>query len=150
MEQKIVYPRAEIRDEKELIEILDPLVKEWFFSKFEKFSKSQLLGVMNVHERKNILISASTGSGKTLTSFLSILNYLVILARKNELEEKVYCVYSSPLKALNNDIYVNLISPLKEIYELAETKKIRLQKIRVRLRTGDTTSSEKAKMLKNP
>jgi len=150
MEQKIVYPRAEIRDEKELIEILDPLVKEWFFSKFEKFSKSQLLGVMNVHERKNILISASTGSGKTLTSFLSILNYLVILARKNELEEKVYCVYSSPLKALNNDIYVNLISPLKEIYELAETKKIRLQKIRVGLRTGDTTSSEKAKMLKNP
>src|SRR3989344_3350475 len=147
---KTIYPRAEPCNEDELIKILDPLVKEWFFSKFKKFSESQLYGVVNINKRKNILISASTGSGKTLTSFLSILNYLVILARKNELEEKVYCVYSSPLKALNNDIYVNLISPLKEIYELAETKKIRLQKIRVGLRTGDTTSSEKAKMLKNP
>ncbi len=145
-----IYPRAEIRKSSEIIKILDPLVKEWFFDKFEDFSDSQLYGVMNVHERKNILISASTGSGKTLTSFLSILNYLVRLARKNELEDKIYCVYSSPLKALNNDIYVNLVRPLGEIYELAEKRGIELQKIRVGLRTGDTTPAEKAKMLKNP
>ncbi|MFH1358904.1 MAG: ATP-dependent helicase [archaeon] len=144
------YPRAEIRKQEELIGILDDLVKEWFFSKFKEFSDSQLYGVMNIHERKNILISASTGSGKTLTSFLSILNYLVSLARKDELEEKIYCVYSSPLKALNNDIYVNLVRPLEEIYELAKNKDIRLQKIRVGLRTGDTSANEKAKMLKNP
>jgi len=144
------YPRAEIRKQSELIGILDPLVKEWFFSKFEKFSDSQLYGVMNVNERKNILISASTGSGKTLTSFLSILNYLVGLAKKDELEEKVYCVYSSPLKALNNDIFVNLVRPLNEIKELADKNKIKLQEIRVGLRTGDTTASEKAKMLRKP
>jgi len=150
MVEKLKYLRAELRDKKELAGILDDLISEWFFSKFEGFSDSQLYGVMNVHERKNILISAPTGSGKTLTSFLSILNYLVTLARKNELEDKIYCVYSSPLKALNNDIYVNLVRPLEEIYELAEKKGIEMQKIRVGLRTGDTTSSEKAKMLKNP
>ena len=144
------YPRAEIRKHVELVGILDLLVKEWFLDKFGKFSDSQLFGVMNVHERKNVLISASTGSGKTLTSFLSILNYLVGLARKNELEEKIYCVYSSPLKALNNDIYVNLIKPLEEIFDLADKKKIKLQKIRVGLRTGDTSASEKVKMLKYP
>lgn len=144
------YLRAEKRNSSELIGILDPLIKEWFFNRFEKFSESQLYGVMNIYERKNILISASTGSGKTITAFLSILNYLVQLARKNELEDKIYCVYSSPLKALNNDIFVNLIDPLKEINELAEKKKIKLQKIRVGLRTGDTSSIEKAKMLKNP
>ncbi|MEK6859375.1 MAG: DEAD/DEAH box helicase, partial [Nanoarchaeota archaeon] len=144
------YARAELRKQEEINGILDPLVKEWFFSKFEKFSESQLYGVMNIHERKNILISAPTGSGKTLTSFLAILNYLVGLARKNELENKVYCIYSSPLKALNNDILVNLLRPLEEIYEIAEKKDIKLQKIRVSLRTGDTTTSEKAKMLKNP
>jgi len=150
MENKSKFKNAEARKPEELIGILDDLVKEWFFNKFKDFSDSQLYGVMNVHERKNILISAPTGSGKTLTSFLAILNYLVGLARKNELENKVYCVYSSPLKALNNDIFVNLIKPLEEINELAEKKGIKLQKIRVGLRTGDTTSNEKTKMLKNP
>ncbi len=150
MESKSKFQNAEARKSEELIEILDDLIKEWFFNKFKDFSDSQLYGVMNVHERKNILISAPTGSGKTLTSFLAILNYLVGLARKNELENKVYCVYSSPLKALNNDIFVNLIKPLEEINELAEKKGIKLQKIRVGLRTGDTTSNEKTKMLKNP
>ena len=67
METKIKnYAFAELRKKEEIIEILDPLVKEWFFSKFEEFSDSQLYGVMNVHERKNISISAPTGSGKTL------------------------------------------------------------------------------------
>ena len=148
--RRVKYPRAMKRNEKEVVGILDDLVREWFLGKFGKFSDSQLYGVMNVHERKNILISASTGSGKTMTSFLSILNYLVGLARKNELEEKIYCVYSSPLKALNNDIYVNLTKPLEEIYELADKQSIKLQKIRVGLRTGDTSAVEKAKMLRKP
>ena len=144
------YSRAELRKSAEIVRILDPLVKEWFFSKFKDFSESQLYGVMNVYERKNILISAPTGNGKTLTSFLAILNYLVSLAKKNELEDKIYCAYSSPLKALNNDIFVNLMRPLEEIEALAKEKGIELQKIRVGLRTGDTTSYEKTKMLKNP
>lgn len=146
----IIYPRAEIKESKELISILDPLIKEWFFNKFDYFSDSQLYGVLNVHERRNILISAGTGSGKTLTSFLSILNYLVGLAKKNELENKIYCIYSSPLKALNNDIFVNLINPLNEINEIADKRSIKMQKIRVGLRTGDTSAAEKTKMLKNP
>jgi len=149
-EQPPIYPRAQLRESSDIIKILDPLVKEWFFSKFKEFSDSQLYGVMNIYERKNILISAATGSTKTLTAFLSILNYLITLARKNELENKVYCIYSSPLKALNNDIFVNLTKPLKEIEELARIKGIELQKIRIGLRTGDTTTNEKTKMLKNP
>lgn len=148
--KNLKYPRADLRKSSEIISILNPLVKEWFFSRFKDFSESQLYGVMSVHERKNILISAPTGNGKTLTSFLAILNYLVDIAMKKELENKVYCVYTSPLKALNNDIFVNLMRPLDEIYKLAETKNIDLQKIRVSLRTGDTETSEKAKMLKNP
>jgi len=149
-QENIKYDRAKLRKQSELVGIMDTLVKEWFFSKFNEFSESQLYGVMNVHERKNILISAPTGNGKTLTSFLSILNYLVGLARKKELEDKIYCVYSSPLKALNNDIFVNLSRPLKEIEELAEMQGIELQKIRIGIRTGDTTPYEKAKMTKNP
>jgi ATP-dependent Lhr-like helicase len=135
---------------KEIEEILHPLIREWFFLKFQDFSDSQKFGVMNIHNKENILISAPTGGGKTLTAFLSILNQLVYLAEKNNLEKKVYCVYVSPLKALNNDIHKNLLEPLQEITELAESKGIKLQKILVGLRTGDTTVSEKAKMAKNP
>ncbi|MFA5070818.1 MAG: ATP-dependent helicase [Candidatus Pacearchaeota archaeon] len=140
--------QAEEREDKEIIGILHPLVKEWFFSKFKSFSITQRFGVMNVWERKNILISAPTGSSKTLTAFLSIINYLVILAEKNQLEDKVYAVYTSPLKALSNDIHKNLFEPLEEIYKIAESKNIELQKIRVSLRTGDTTASERAKMMR--
>jgi ATP-dependent helicase Lhr and Lhr-like helicase len=137
---------AEIREDSEINAMLHPLVKEWFFSKFKSFSITQKYGVMSVWERKNILISAPTGSSKTLTAFLAIINYLVILAEKNQLEDKIYAVYTSPLKALSNDINKNLVEPLEEIYKLAEDKGIKLQKIRVGLRTGDTTVAERAKM----
>jgi len=140
--------KAKLRKKEEIIKSLDPLVQEWFFNKFKDFSLPQLHGVMPIFERENILISAPTGGTKTLTAFLSILNYLVGLARKNELEEKVYAVYISPLKALNNDVGVNLMTPLKEINELAKKKSIELQEIRVVVRTGDTPTAERVKMLK--
>jgi len=106
----------------------------------------QLYGVMEIHNRKNVLISAPTGSGKTLTCFLSILNELVDSSLKGILEDKVYAVYVSPLKALNQDIKVNLTQPLEELEQLSEKK----LGIRVGVRTGDTTAYEKQKMLKDP
>ena len=74
---------AKKRSKEEIEKTLNPLVREWFFSRFESFSETQLYGVMPIYERKNILISAPTGGTKTLTAFLSILNYLVELASKN-------------------------------------------------------------------
>lgn len=145
---KITY--ALERKDEDIVKTLHPLVKEWFFNKFPSFSLTQKYGVLAIWERKNILISAPTGGTKTLTAFLSILNYLVGIAEKNQLENRVYCVYTSPLKALSNDIRKNLEEPLAEIYELAEKKDLKLQQIRIGLRTGDTTQSEKAKMAKNP
>ncbi len=136
--------------EKELSEALDPIVREWFFSKFKKASLPQLYGVLPIHNRQNILITAPTGGTKTLTAFLSILNYLVKLARRVDLEDKVYCVYVSPLKALSRDIEINLKEPLKEINKIAKKFGVKLQDIRVAVRTGDTPTSERTKMLKKP
>ena len=62
------------------------------------------------------------------------------------MENRVYCVYVSPLKALSNDIHVILVEPLKEMEKIAGKK----LNIRASVRTGDTTASEKAKMLKHP
>ncbi len=130
----------------ELLNILSPLVKKWFFSRFTEFSLPQLFGVMEIHSRSNILVSAPTGATKTLTAFLSILNELVSSSESGNLQDKIYAVYISPLKALNEDIKVNLVEPLKEMERLAGKK----LGIRVAVRTGDTTASEKSKMLKKP
>ncbi len=136
--------------ENEIKKILHPLVSEWFFSKFKDFSLTQLYGVMEIWNRNDILISAPTGGTKTLTAFLSILNYLVGLAERNQLDDRIFAVYTSPLKALSNDIHKNLVEPLEEIQELAKKRGIKLQNIRVGLRTGDTTMSERAKMSRKP
>jgi ATP-dependent helicase Lhr and Lhr-like helicase len=138
---KIKHPYKPVH----LKSILHPLINKWFFKKFKDFSLPQLYGVMEIHKRKNVLISAPTGATKTLTGFLAILNELIDSAKKQILEDKVYCVYVSPLKALNNDIAKNLIEPLKELEELNEKK----LGIRIGVRTGDTTAYEKVKMLKN-
>jgi len=146
MEGKINYIEADKSEE--VRAILHPIVSEWFFGRFKDFSYTQLYGVKNIYSRRNILVSAPTGGTKTLTAFLGILNYLVDLSLKNELEDKVYAVYVSPLKALSNDIAVNLLGPLSEIKALADKKGLKMQDIRVGLRTGDTTVSERAKMAK--
>jgi ATP-dependent helicase Lhr and Lhr-like helicase len=134
---------------KDIEKLLNPLVKKWFFSKFEEFSLPQTYGVKEIHNRNNILISAPTGGTKTLTSFLSIINELVNLNMGNALEDRVYAIYISPLKALNNDIGRNLEEPLKEITKLAKEEGKDLN-IRVGVRTGDTKPSERQKMLKKP
>lgn len=133
-------------DEQLILNTLTPLVKQWFFSRFKTLSLPQKFAVYDIHCRQNILVSAPTGATKTLTGFLSILNELVDLAEKGRLEEKVYCVYISPLKALNYDIQHNLKTPLKEIEKIAGKK----LGIRVGVRTGDTSTKDRAKMVKTP
>lgn len=141
----VTYKHEPDREE-DLKELLHPIVKKWFFTKFKEFSLPQLYGVMEIHKRNNILVSAPTGATKTLTGFLSILNELIDSAEKGVLKDKVYCVYISPLKALSNDISYNLITPLSEMEEIADKE----FGIRIAVRTGDTTQSEKSKMLKRP
>ncbi|MBM3309413.1 MAG: ATP-dependent helicase [Candidatus Altiarchaeales archaeon] len=138
--------------DEEILKELNPLVRDWFKSGFGEFALPQKYAIPNIHNRLNTLVSAPTGSGKTLTAFLSILNELINLSDNSKLEDKVYCVYVSPLKALNNDIEKNLNAPLKELEQLAGPAGGTGRKlgIRVMVRTGDTKSSEKSKMLKTP
>ena len=97
-----------------------------------------------------MLVSSPTGTGKTLTGFLAIINELFLRSKENGLEDKIECVYISPLKALANDINRNLNEPLKEIYKIAEESNMNLPKIRVGLRSGDTTQNDRQKMLRKP
>ncbi|MFH0752635.1 MAG: ATP-dependent helicase [archaeon] len=141
----ITFKKKPNSDE-ELFGLLHPIVKTWFQQKFGSFSNSQKMGVMNIHSRKNTLISAPTGSGKTLTAALAILNELVDSSEKGILEDRVYCIYTNPLKALSNDVEINLRGPLREMESLA----MKDLGIRVAVRTGDTSAAEKAFMLEHP
>ena len=60
---KIEY--IEPHKEAEVNGILEPLVREWFFSRFKEFSKTQLYGVKNIYDRKNILITVSANYGNS-------------------------------------------------------------------------------------
>ena len=132
--------------ETEILNVLHPLVKKWFFTRYSEFSLPQKFAVLKIHSRENILVSAPTGATKTLTGFLSILNELIDSEEKGILEDRVYCVYVSPLKALSNDIEKNLKEPLEEMEQIAGRK----INVRIAVRTGDTTPSEKSRMLRHP
>jgi len=134
----------------EILETFHPLVKEWFLSKYSAFTPPQRYAIVEAFKGNNILVTSPTGSGKTLAAFLTAISMLVELAEKKALENRVYVVYVSPLRALNNDIKRNLEEPLAEIYELAKQKGTKLQQIRIGVRTGDTEQSERQKQLRNP
>ena len=131
---------------KEIYKNLHPYVKTWFDKNFDDFTPAQKQAIPEIHKGRNILVSSPTGSGKTLTAFLSIINELTSLADDGKLEDKVYCIYISPLKALDNDIERNLRKPLEEMEEIAGKP----LGIRQAVRTGDTSQYKRNKMLKYP
>jgi ATP-dependent Lhr-like helicase len=96
------------------------------------------------------LISAPTGSGKTLTAFLVAINRLVVEALEGSLLPCTQVVYVSPLKALGNDVQKNLDEPLREILALALEEGYLCPRIRTGVRTGDTLPKERVAMLKEP
>jgi ATP-dependent helicase Lhr and Lhr-like helicase len=127
-----------------------PIVQEWFISKLGHPTEPQKQGWPHILNGNSTLISAPTGSGKTLTAFLACLDQLVRKALSGELKNQTEVLYISPLKALGNDIQKNLMGPLKEISELAASKKLPMAEIQVAVRTGDTLMRERQAMLKKP
>lgn len=142
----MIVKQEKLYQDKEIYKLLHPWVKKWFKSKFETFTQSQKQALLDIHHGSNLLVSSPTGSGKTLTAFLSIISQLTTLSEMERLEDKVYCIYISPLKALDNDIEKNLEEPLKGIEEIAGHK----LGIRKAVRTGDTSQYRRSLMLKNP
>ncbi len=127
----------------------DPLVVEWFKTRFGSPTEPQILGWPEIRAGHDVLISAPTGSGKTLAAFLICIDRLVRAARAGELSNETEVVYVSPLKALSNDVHKNLEIPLAEISELAARQGIPFATIRTAVRTGDTPASERQQMGKH-
>ncbi|WP_297218053.1 ATP-dependent helicase [Thermoplasma sp.] len=129
---------------------LDSHVSRWFNNNYSSLTEPQRYAIPLIHAGKNVLVSSPTGTGKTMTAFLTIINELVTLAKEGRLEDRVYCVYISPLKALANDINKNLKFPLDGIYSIMESDGMKIPKIRISVRSGDTSESERQRMVRKP
>ncbi|ARS90162.1 ATP-dependent helicase [Natrarchaeobaculum aegyptiacum] len=145
-------------EDTDVFELLEPAVQEWWLAEFGEFvpenggffTPPQRGAIPKIHEGTNTLVCAPTGSGKTMSSFLYILNRLYRLDRDTEdgLENSVYCLYVSPLKSLANDIHRNLEVPLEGIESIVDERDDQtIGEIRHAIRHGDTSSSDRQKML---
>src|SRR5436190_3868572 len=127
-----------------------PVVARWFSETLGDPTPAQTRGWREIRARRHTLIAAPTGSGKTLAAFLAGLDDLFQEGLCGPLPDETRIVYVSPLKALSADVHKNLAIPRRGIQQLAETLGIDSPKITAAVRTGDTTSSERAKILKTP
>ncbi|MDE1833186.1 MAG: ATP-dependent helicase [Candidatus Micrarchaeota archaeon] len=143
-------------DDKESLSALNPYVSGWFTKNFTELTPPQKYAFKLISERKNVLITAPTGSGKTMSGFLSIISKLFEYSLEGKLEDRVYCIYISPLRALNNDIFRNLTRPLNEIYDMIKKEKgidiikNNIKQVTIGVRTGDTTQKERRDQLARP
>jgi ATP-dependent Lhr-like helicase len=132
-----------------------PAVRTWFERRFSSPSRAQelgwpVIGAANAAPGFDVLLCAPTGSGKTLAAFMWAINGLVLDAARDDLRDEVSVLYVSPLKALANDIRLNLEEPLLGARDVAAESGLDLSRIRAGLRTGDTSASERSAMLKRP
>jgi len=130
-------------------------VRTWFERRFGSPSRAQELGWPVIAESQrspghDVLLCAPTGSGKTLAAFMWAINRLVLEAENDALIDEVSVLYVSPLKALANDIRLNLEEPLSGVKAVASEFGLKLAAIRAGLRTGDTPAGERTAMLKRP
>src|SRR2546423_9409713 len=132
------------------LESFHPAVRDWFLKQFPAPTEPQSAAWPAIKAGKHTLIAAPTGSGKTLAAFLSAIDDLVWKAIDGKLTDEVHVVYVSPLKALSNDIKINLQEPLNGIQQNLEAAGIKGVEIRTLVRTGDTPAKDRAAMTKKP
>ena len=126
-----------------MLEGFHPSVRTWFEARFGTPTEPQALGWPRIQSGEHTLIAAPTGSGKTLAAFLACLDAMI---REGEsLPGETQVLYVSPLKALANDVRMNLLEPLAELRRLPG-----VPEILTAVRTGDTPQPERQAMLRKP
>ena len=124
------------------LQIFSGRTAEWFREKLGDPTRAQEVAWPAIAAGGHVLVSAPTGTGKTLSAFLVFLDRFMTRALKGNLPQELQLIYVSPLKSLAADIRENLRKPLEGIggQEL----------IHVAIRTGDTTQRERQQMVRKP
>lgn len=126
-----------------------PAVAGWFSRSFPAPTPAQMRAWPLIRSGQSTLVAAPTGSGKTLTAFLAALDQLVQRGLADGgLPDETAVLYVSPLKALSNDIHLNLERPLAGISAELQRLGLPMLEVRTAVRTGDTPQAERAAMRK--
>ncbi len=133
--------------EQTLLRLFHPLIARWFLERVGRPTDVQQKAWPRIAAGEHLLITAPTGSGKTLTAFLWALHQLMTGQWSTG---QTSVLYVSPLRALNYDIQRNLFSPLDELRDLFQRAGENFPEIRVLTRSGDTPQSDRRRMLRKP
>ena len=122
-------------------------LQAWFRQHVGQPTDIQEKGWPLILQGEHLLITAATGSGKTLAAFYSILDRFAQLTLTTGATRVLYV---SPLKALNNDIQKNLLKPIQALSDSADSTAPVFRSLSVGVRSGDTLSAERQRMLRRP
>ncbi len=116
-----------------------PQTNQFLESLFGKFGFSKLTEIQKkaspkILQKKDCLVIAPTGSGKTECSVIPIFSLL----KNSKKTGKIKVLYITPLRALNRDVF-RRITKYAHYYELS-----------IEIRHGDTTQKDRRKIRDNP
>lgn len=133
---------------KNILKIFSSPTRLWFGQAFGEPTRVQEEAWPAIAAGKPVLVSAPTGTGKTLSAFLVYIDRLSELASRGELREELYLIYVSPLKSLAGDIRENLRRPLEGIQGMFPASDG--ETVQVAIRTGDTPQKDRQRMVRHP
>ena len=153
-----------------MADVLDrfgPATQDWFRGAFSAPTTAQKGAWESVASGRNALVVAPTGSGKTLSAFLFAIDRVFRektpaapeaapprrgrgAAKTPANTARTRILYISPLKALGVDVERNLRSPLVGIGQSARRLGIDVPSVTVGVRSGDTSSSDRRKLVTDP
>ncbi len=125
-----------------VLDIFENVTAEWFERTLGEPTPVQREAWPMIAAGEHVLVSAPTGTGKTLSAFLVFLDQMKRQARQGTLKRQLQLIYVSPLKSLAADIRENLRRPLEGMQ--AETI------IETAIRTGDTPQKDRQRMVRRP
>src|SRR4051812_6813142 len=133
----------------EVLDRFSPAVRAWFATSFPAPTPAQIDGWPPITAGQHTLICAPTGSGKTLTAFLSSIDKLVTSPVPDKMA-RTRVLYISPLRALAFDVEKNLRAPLMGIQLAAERLGEAFVQPVVAMRTGDTSAKDRQALIRRP
>ena len=110
------------------------LVAKFHALGFKQLTQIQIKAVPIIYQKKDTLVIAPTGSGKTECSVIPIFSHI----KQSKKPGKIKAIYVTPLRALNRDVF-------RRIVRYAEKDGLTIE-----IRHGDTPQSTRKKISNNP
>lgn len=122
---------------------LPPRIRQWFEQRYGQPTAVQAAAWPLIARGGNVLVTGSTGSGKSLAAWLPLISRLPA----GGCPGAVSLLYISPLRALSRDMAAGVEACLTGLASLTPGDQ---QTLRIGLRTGDTSARERAAQRRSP